>query len=244
MKIVLTGATGFVGSEVLSQMLAHPEVTQVTCLTRRPLSVAHRRLVAIVHEDFARYDDALVAQLADHAACIWTLGGKASDARSIEAYERVTHTFTLAFARAMAGRARGHFTFCYVSGMGADPAESSRSWWERTTRHLKGRTERDLRALEAGQGDLSVRCFRPGGILRRGSSAWIHRLLAPWVIGVEELAEGLVLAATTRDVPLDGTIENADIKALARVARGGVARDRLAARYRHARVAQGPPPEL
>jgi nucleoside-diphosphate-sugar epimerase len=221
MKIVLTGATGFVGSNVLSRLLDHPEVTQVTCLIRRPLSVTHGRLVAIVHEDFAHYGNDLTAQLADHAACIWTLGGKASDARSIEAYTRVTHTFTLAFARAMAARACGSFVFCYLSGMGADPTESSRLFWERTTRHLKGRTERDLHALEDRHDDFTVRCFRPGGILNEGASAWAHRLLGPWVIGVDAMADALVLAAAKQDATDKGTLENADIKALARVARAG-----------------------
>lgn len=214
MKVVLTGATGFVGSEVLSQLIVHPEITRVTCLTRRPLPVVHPRVVAIEQQDFARYDGALLAGLADHTACLWTLGGKASDAESPAAYERVTHTFTIAFARAMAARAGGRFTFCYLSGMGADPTESSRLPWERTTRHLKGRTERDLRALAGQHEGFAVRCFRPGGILPRGSRSRMLALLGPWVIGVEALAKALVLAAIRPDVTTRDTLENGGIKAL------------------------------
>ena len=35
MKVILTGATGFVGGEALAQLLADAKVDQVTCLVRR-----------------------------------------------------------------------------------------------------------------------------------------------------------------------------------------------------------------
>ncbi|APR79102.1 Oxidoreductase [Minicystis rosea] len=217
MKIILTGATGFVGTEVAAQLLVHPEVAQVTCLTRRAPAVRHPKLVTLFHDDFAHYDDAVLAPLADHGACIWALGGKASDAASPEAYERITHTFTLAFARAMAERARGRFSFCYVSGMGADPSERRGLLWEQTTRHLKGRTERDLGALQRAHAGFTVHCFRPGGILPAGASRWMHRLLGPIVIGVDTLAEAIILTATNQDVVWNGTFENHEIKALPRL---------------------------
>jgi hypothetical protein len=34
---VLTGATGFVGSDVFLHLAANPEVSKVTCLSRRPV---------------------------------------------------------------------------------------------------------------------------------------------------------------------------------------------------------------
>lgn len=61
MKILLTGATGFVGGVVLRHLLEHPEITRVTCLTRRPLGVEARKLSVIEHGDFTCYDDSLLA---------------------------------------------------------------------------------------------------------------------------------------------------------------------------------------
>ncbi|MET1071491.1 MAG: hypothetical protein ABWY11_02470, partial [Umezawaea sp.] len=69
-----------------------------------------------------------------------------SEVRDRARYERITHDFTLALGTAMAATGRP-FTFCYLSGAGADPEEDSKIPWERVTRHLKGRTEKDLRAL-------------------------------------------------------------------------------------------------
>ena len=52
MKLLILGATGLVGSEVLRQALAHPDVTEVRAPVRRPLTLEHPRLAAPV-VDFA-----------------------------------------------------------------------------------------------------------------------------------------------------------------------------------------------
>ena len=190
MKIILTGATGFVGGEVLSERAARPEVTEITCLSRRPLP-ASRKTTTILHDDFATYDEALASRLAGHDACIWALGGKASDSASSDAYYRATYVFTLAFARTVAPRLERPFRFCYVSGMGADPTETAWLPWERTTRHLKGRVERELEGIG---GQFRATAFRPAGILPRDARL-ARRLLSPIAVGVDELARALVSEA-------------------------------------------------
>ena len=209
-KIVLTGGTGFVGAQVLDQLLAHPEVETVTCLTRRPLSARSPKLETVIHADFTVYDEPLLARLADHEACIWALGGKMSDASSLAEYERTTHTTTVAFARALSTPASA-FRFCYLSGMGVDPSESSKLRWERETRFLKGRTERDLSALGDAQPAFSPFFFRPGGIL--ADRTIVEWLLAPIVVRVETLARAMIRVALTGAA--ERVIGNARIKALA-----------------------------
>jgi nucleoside-diphosphate-sugar epimerase len=190
MKVILTGATGFAGSEVLRQLVAHAAVERVTCLVRQPLSFEHPKVVAVLQQDFSRYDDR--ATLVDHEACIWSLGGKASDLDDDPmASTRVTHDFPLALALSLAPAS---FRFCYLSGMGADPTE--RAWfpWERETRHLKGRTERHLWGLEKQRPGFRAYCFRPGGILP-DSEQRTRRWLAPITVSVSELARAMIRVA-------------------------------------------------
>ena len=73
MKFILTGATGFIGGEVLRQCLASPSVTSIVVLSRRNLPTASSspKLKVIIMEDFTVYPDSVVKELAGAEACIW-----------------------------------------------------------------------------------------------------------------------------------------------------------------------------
>ena len=65
MKVVLSGSTGFIGSEVLTQCLNHPSITSVLVLTRRdPGDLAeHPKAKVIIVKDFASYDELTMNEL-------------------------------------------------------------------------------------------------------------------------------------------------------------------------------------
>ncbi len=196
MKIILTGATGFVGGRILELLILHPDVERITCPIRHELRVSHAKIASMMHRNFCRYDG---FPLAGHDARIWALGGKASDFRDPEEYARVTHDFPLALARCRIP------TVCYSSGMGADPSEQAWFPWQRATRHLKGRTERDLSALEATCPQFHTYSFRPGGILpnvQRRARRW----LAPITVTVSELGRAMILVARAGNA--DGLLFN------------------------------------
>lgn len=77
--MVLTGATGFVGGEVLRQLAERPEIEAITCLTRRAPATRPAEATAVLQADFSVYDTVLLDRLADHSAYIWAMGGKAAD---------------------------------------------------------------------------------------------------------------------------------------------------------------------
>jgi len=77
MKIILTGATGFVGGEILKRLSAKPDVERITCLTRTAPATLPPKTAVILHSDFSRYDDQLLDTISDHSGCIWALGAKA-----------------------------------------------------------------------------------------------------------------------------------------------------------------------
>jgi uncharacterized protein YbjT (DUF2867 family) len=74
MKIILTGSTGGIGTEVLQQCLQHPSITSIVALSRRtlPASVtSNPKLTVIMMEDFLSYSDIVLRQLDGAQACIW-----------------------------------------------------------------------------------------------------------------------------------------------------------------------------
>lgn len=70
MKIILTGSSGFIGHEILTQCLQHPAITSIVALTRRDLT-AHDKLKVVKVEDFLSYPDSIVDDIKDADACIW-----------------------------------------------------------------------------------------------------------------------------------------------------------------------------
>lgn len=78
MHLILTGATGHVGCTVLDAMIKAKDVSKITILSRRPVQAAedanNPRINVIVHEDFMKYDDALLEQLREADGVVWALG--------------------------------------------------------------------------------------------------------------------------------------------------------------------------
>lgn len=78
MHLILTGATGLVGSGVLDAMIEMKEVTKISILSRRPVAMAEaandRRINVIINKDFENYDPAILSQLKGAQGCVWALG--------------------------------------------------------------------------------------------------------------------------------------------------------------------------
>jgi uncharacterized protein YbjT (DUF2867 family) len=130
--LLLVGATGLVGREVLRLALADPRVKHLTAPTRRPLAPgSHLTNPGIDFDDLP--PDAPWWK-ADAVIC--TLGSTIKKAGSKEAFHRIDHGYPLAVARL--ARAHGTRGFALTSSTGADP--HARNFYLRT----KGELERDL----------------------------------------------------------------------------------------------------
>ena len=73
MKVILTGVTGFIGGEVLTQCQKDLTITSIIALTRRSLSESitnDPKVEAIVMEDFNTYSEELVEKMEGADACI------------------------------------------------------------------------------------------------------------------------------------------------------------------------------
>ena len=137
MKILVTGATGLVGAEVIRLAIKDDAITSITTLARRPLTLQHPKLNPIIHQDFLDYSN-LTSVLSAQDACIWCLGISQTQVNK-EQYQVITHDYAVAAAKAMFHVNPG-IIFMFLSGDGADPTEKSRTLFAR----VKGKTENSL----------------------------------------------------------------------------------------------------
>ncbi|MEM1205629.1 MAG: NAD(P)H-binding protein, partial [Acidobacteriota bacterium] len=102
MHVLLTGATGFVGTGVLAEALSAPRVDRVTVLGRSSTGVDHPKLSEVTVDDMG--DLAPVADRLDGIdACFWCLG-VSSAGMDEDTYTRITHTYAMHAARTLAER--------------------------------------------------------------------------------------------------------------------------------------------
>jgi uncharacterized protein YbjT (DUF2867 family) len=146
MRLLLVGATGLVGRQVLDLALADARIDTVVAPARRTL-LNHPKLLAPT-VDFEHLPENADWWRADAVIC--ALGTTMRAAGSQDAFHRVDHDYPLAVARL--ARQHGVPTFVLNSAMGADP--SSRLFYNR----VKGELERDLATL----GFRSLTFVRPG----------------------------------------------------------------------------------
>ncbi len=74
MKLVIAGATGFVGKEILRQALCSSEFDSIVTLGHRAVDVGphdREKLTDIVLDNLEQYPETVREQLADADACIW-----------------------------------------------------------------------------------------------------------------------------------------------------------------------------
>jgi NAD dependent epimerase/dehydratase family enzyme len=96
MHLILTGATGLIGSSVLDAMLKTAEVTKISILSRRPVPMAENakdpRVNVVIHKDFLHYDSEVLSKLQGASGAVWALGvSQTKVSKEYVAYLHLTH---------------------------------------------------------------------------------------------------------------------------------------------------------
>ena len=216
---LLAGATGLVGGECLTRLLASKRYARVVVVTRRPLASGgrHRKLETVI-TDFDRLDEVAGQLAGDHVFC--ALGTTIRKAGSQARFRVVDHDYPLRLAAITREQGARHFSL--VSALGA--SRSSSFFYSR----VKGELEDDLRRMDWP----SLAMFRPSVIAgERGESRPLERLgerllrVAPatWrPVEAGDIAAAMI--STALDEPAGVTIvESRDIAAAA----AGFSADRL-----------------
>ena len=165
-RVLIAGATGAVGQEVLRLALADSQVQRVVAPTRRALPPHPKLENPLV--DYASLSGSEPWWEVDAVIC--TLGTTIGKAGSQEAFRRVDHEYPLAVARhALMHGAR---SYALNSSVGADAG--SKTFYLRT----KGEVERDLDAL----GYCSYTIVRPSVIWGERQEVRLGEKLAIFVL--------------------------------------------------------------
>lgn len=150
-KVIITGTTGMVGEGVLIECLAHPQISEVLSVSRKPNGMTHPKLKEYLVSDFLsmKPDDENVK---GYDACFFC-AGVSSIGMKEENYTRITFDTTVHFAKVLLHQNQ-QMTFIYVSGASTDSTEQGRLMWAR----VKGKTENTLAKMPFKK----VYNFRPG----------------------------------------------------------------------------------
>jgi uncharacterized protein YbjT (DUF2867 family) len=150
-KVLIAGATGLIGKELLELLLADPSYEQVIALVRKPLSLQHKKLVQQL-TDFDHLEEKS-EHFQNAAAVFCTLGTTIKAAKTQEAFRRVDYEYPVKLAQL--AMQNGAEQFLIVTAMGAN--RDSGIFYNR----VKGQVEEEIRRI----GLPALHIFRPSLLL-------------------------------------------------------------------------------
>ena len=205
-NVLLLGATGLVGRELLSLLFEDGGVQRVTVIARRPTGAKHAKLDEHVIDLDAMDAHADLFHV-DHIFC--ALGTTIKQAGTKERFRIVDHDYPLTAARL--GKAHGATHYLLVSALGAD--EHSRVFYNR----IKGEVERDV--IEVGYRSTTI--ARPSLLLGNRTEVRLGERIASkfgWLtpsrykpIAAHDVAKALVRLAK-EDAPGVRVVESRELR--------------------------------
>ena len=135
-RVIVAGASGLVGSELLNHLLDNNKIDEVVALVRRPLPVSNIKLVQIL-TSFDSLGEIKNDLKGDALYCC--LGTTKNKTPNEADYRKVDHDYPVALAKLASENKVSQFHL--ISALGADP--NSGIFYNK----LKGETERDIKEI-------------------------------------------------------------------------------------------------
>ena len=134
MKVILTGATGYVGEGTLLELLKVDAVEKVLSVSRKPTGIKHEKLEEYLVSDFMQLEEG-DGHFVGYDA-VFFIAGITSVGTPKNVYVRISQEIPLHFADIMPDKER--MTFIYLSGAGTSP--EGKQFWQQ----VKSKTEAEI----------------------------------------------------------------------------------------------------
>ncbi len=131
MKIILTGATGYVGEGTVLELLNVDAVEKVLSVSRKPTGIQHEKLEEYLVKDFMQLKEGDPHFIGYDA--VFFIAGITSVGTPRDEYARISMEIPLHFSDIMPDKKQ--MTFIYLSGAGTNP--DGKLFWQK----MKGKTE-------------------------------------------------------------------------------------------------------
>ena len=145
-RVIIAGASGLIGKELLYQLLNNNEVKEVVALVRKPLTTQHSKLIQIQidFEDLNSFSDEIYGD-----AFYCCLGSTIKKTPDLADYKKVDFDYPLALAQLASANEIAQFHI--ISALGADI--NSKLFYPR----IKGEIEEELKKIKL----KSVHIYQP-----------------------------------------------------------------------------------
>ena len=183
-KAILFGASGYIGSYLLQDLLNNPDYDQVTVVVRRDIKVKHPKLKMLLgdYHSLSKMKEEIVAN-----DVFITLGTTKKNTPNLEEYYQVDHDYPVLAAKI--AKENGAKAVFMVTAIGAN--SKSKIFYSRT----KGDAERDVLALDYEHTHI----FQPSMILGTRSEnrpsekifMKIFRVINPLFVGIISKYKGI-----------------------------------------------------
>ncbi|KAH8900017.1 hypothetical protein GQ53DRAFT_776769 [Thozetella sp. PMI_491] len=207
MKLIVTGATGYVGSEVVRQSLQRADITSVVAVARKKVTAPSdagenaSKLKSVVIKDYAEYPDEVKREFAGANACIWTVAITPARSRTYawDVVKHVCQTSTLVGLKAMyEARPAKPFRFLYMSGFNTERDQTKTPSMMPQYSLMRGETENQVLAFaaeHAGEVEASVaKCGLISGnsMLRTMMASAARALTSTPTLTVQDLSAAMI----------------------------------------------------
>lgn len=145
MKIILTGATGYVGEGVLIELLRAPQVEKVLSVSRRSTGIKEGKYTSLTAAETDKLEEYIIKDFMQLQAgdshlvgydAVFFIAGISSVGTPKDQYVRISQEIPLHFADIMPNKDK--MIFIYLSGAGTDV--NGKQFWQQ----VKGKTEQEL----------------------------------------------------------------------------------------------------